>query len=507
MVTGPGATRRSVIGGIAATLLADQALSNEASAQTGAAGPRPPNIIVILADDLGYADVSAYKSDRFRTPNIDRLGSEGVRFTDGYSTAPVCCPSRAGLMTGRYQQRFGFEFNNGGAQRDLREGLGLSTDETTIAQLLKQSGYHTGAVGKWHLGSQEQFYPMIRGFDEFVGFLPGETSYIDPRRPGVHLSFGRLGDDLLSGNSQAARTFLRHPLNQIIEGSTHTIVDNGDEYLTDYFASRASDFIQRNAGIGRPYFLYVAFNPVHAPHMVTANYYDRFPNVTDHQLRVYAAMVASLDDAVGTIMHTVDASGQADNTMIYFGADHGCAMYFPGLCSCTPLRGGKLSHYEGGVRIPLMLRWPAQIKAGMVYREPVSLLDVLPTSVAAAGGKLPSDRTYDGVDLVTYLNEQKSGSPHDVLFWRRAPLFSVRQGDWKLWECSDTSGVYGSYKLLFNLKDDLNETTSLAESNPEKVKQLETLIQGWSKELIDPGWPTKNTVTFNLCGGTFTLPV
>jgi arylsulfatase A-like enzyme len=500
-------TRRVAVGGAATALLSDRLLPRSASAQPAVPSPAQPNIIVILADDLGYADVSAYKSDRFPTPNIDRLGQEGVRFTDGYSTAPVCCPSRAALMTGRYQQRFGFEYNNGGAARDLREGLGLSTDEITIAQLLKLSGYHTGAIGKWHLGSREEFHPTNRGFDEFVGFLPGETSYIDPGRLGVHLSLGSLGDELLSSNRKAARSFFRHPLNQIVEGADGTIIHNEDQYLTDYFANRASEFIERNAKIGKPYFLYLAFNAVHAPHMVTEEYYARFPDIKDHQLRVYAAMVAALDDAVGRIMDRVEASGQSSNTMIYFAADHGCAMYFPGLCSCAPLRGGKLSHYEGGTRIPFMLRWPDRIAPGLVYREPVSLLDVLPTCVAAVGGKLPTDRPYDGVELLSYLTGEKTGRPHDVLFWRRKPLFSIRQGDWKLWVSADSSGVYGTYKLLFNLKDDLNETTNLATTNPEKVEELEALIRGWSAEMIDPKWPSKRPVTFNLCGGTFTLPV
>lgn len=401
-----------------------------------AAAPRP-NIIVILADDLGYADISAYNIDRFQTPNIDRIGIQGVRFTDGYATAPVCGPSRAGLMTGRYQNRFGFEYNNGGAERDLAQGLGLAVGEVTIAQLLKEAGYHTGMIGKWHLGSQKQFYPMNRGFDEFVGFLPGETSYIDPKQPGVHVSFGPLGDNAINIQAPStvndddrsdrlgkiADTFLRGPLNQIVEGPNRQVVHNQDEYLTDYFGDRAIDFIQRSSKSGKPYFLYLAFNAVHSPHMVTAKYYDRFPQIKNHQQRVYAAMIASLDDQVGRVLDAVDASGRANSTLIYFASDNGCAMYFPGLCSCTPLRGGKLSYYEGGIRVPFMMRWPGHIRARLVYRDVVSLLDVLPTSVAAAGGKLPEDRVYDGVDLMPYLSGKKSGSPHNMLAWRALPLF------------------------------------------------------------------------------------
>ena len=277
-----------------------------------------PNVIVILADDLGYADISAYKIDRFQTPNIDRIGMEGVRFTDGYATAPVCGPSRAGLMTGRYQERFGFEYNLDQVEATSPEGLGLAVGETTIAELLRNAGYHTGLIGKWHLGSQGRFYPTNRGFDEFVGFLPGETSYMDPKQPGVHASYGPLGDNALTSQaspgvadadqerrlSRIAATFDRRSANQIIEGADRQVIHNETEYLTDYFGDRATEYIQRNAKSGKPYFLYLAFNAVHAPHMVTAKYYDRFPQIQDHQLRVYAAMVAALDDNVGRVCST-----------------------------------------------------------------------------------------------------------------------------------------------------------------------------------------------------------
>lgn len=481
-----------------------------------------PNIIVILADDLGYADISAYKIDRFHTPNIDRIGMEGVRFTDGYATAPVCGPSRAGLMTGRDQDRFGFEYNLDLAQANSPQGLGLAVGEVTIAQLLKDAGYHTGLIGKWHLGNKDQFYPTNRGFDEFVGFLPGETSYMDPTLPGVHVSYGPLGDDVLKSQmqpgiqdddadrrlSRIAGTFERRPANDIIEGDDRQVVHNEHEYLTDYFGDRAAEFIQRNAKSGKPYFLYLAFNAVHAPHMVTAKYYDRFPQIEDHQMRVYAAMVAALDDNVGRVLDAVNASGQGNNTIIYFASDNGCAAYFPSLCSCTPLRGGKLSHYEGGTRVPFMMRWPGHIQPGTVYREVVSLLDVLPTSVAAAGGRLPTDRVYDGVDLMPYLTGKKTGPPHDMLAWRRLPLFSIRQGDWKLWESvNDQTGKYGEYKLLFNLKDDLNETTNLAGRNPQKVKELEDLVHQWAKSMTDPRWPSRKPVTYNVCGTPFALPI
>lgn len=220
-----------------------------------------PNIIVILAGDLGYADISAYKINRFQTPNIDRIGLEGVRLTDGYATAPVCGPSRAGLMTGRYQERFGFEYNLGSVQASSGQGLGIAGGEVTIAQLLKNTGYHTGLIGKWHLGSEDEFYPTNRGFDEFVGFLPGETSYMDPKQPGVHASYGLLGDSAFTSQAppevadadqerrlgRIAATFARRSANQVIEGPDRRVVQNEQEYLTDYFGDRAVEYLQRDS--------------------------------------------------------------------------------------------------------------------------------------------------------------------------------------------------------------------------------------------------------------------
>ena len=494
-----------------------------------AAAPRP-NIILILADDLGYADVSAYPGGRFHTPNIARIARNGVLFTDGYATAPVCGPSRAAFLTGRYQQRFGFEYNNGPARRDLGRGLGLATGELTIAQLLQRAGYYTGMIGKWHLGSGRNFYPTSRGFDQFVGFLPGETSYIDPNAPGVHLSYGPLGDGVIHAAlgraladrkidtaadadfggkaAQAVRYFSRGPLNQIVEGPRRRIVHNAKEYLTDYFGDRAVGFIHDHAQSGRPYFLYLAFNAPHAPHMVTAKYYDRFPQIKDHQQRVYAAMIAALDENIGRVLDAVQASGEADRTLIVFASDNGCAAYFPGLCSCSPLRGGKLSYYEGGIRVPFMMRWPGHIPSGLAYRRMVSLLDVLPTAVAAAHGTLPSDRVYDGVDLTPYLTGRKRGDPHKMLAWRALPLEAIREGNWKLWESAGgEDGQYGRYQLLFDLGTDLNEAHDLAGSEPRELRRLAADISRWSSGMTAPKWPTKRPVTYDVCGRTFKLPI
>jgi arylsulfatase A-like enzyme len=501
-----------------------------AAPDTRRGAPARPNIILILADDLGYADVSAYPDGRFRTPNIEQIARDGVLFTDGYATAPVCGPSRAGLLTGRYQERFGFDYNNGPARREVSEGLGLSTGELTLAQLLQQAGYYTGMIGKWHLGSAPQFYPMNRGFDEFVGFLPGETSYIDPRLSGVSMSLGPLGDGAIdaalertaadrkidtSNDADAGRKltrlanyFSRGPLNQIIEGPRRRVVHNENEYLTDYFGDRAVSFIRNRSRSGRPYFLYLAFNAPHAPHMVTAKYYDRFPQIKDHEERVYAGMIAALDDNIGKVLDAVRSSGQADDTLIIFASDNGCAAYFPGLCSCWPLRGGKLSYYEGGIRVPFMMSWPGHIPAGIVYRPMVSLLDVLPTSVAAAGETLPAEHVYDGVDLTPYLTGHRTANPHELLAWRAPPLEAIRQGEWKLWESSGgDDDRYGKYRLLFNLGTDLNEGHNLAGSDPKEARRLAAELSRWSGAMIPPKWPTKRPATYEVCGRKFTLPI
>ena len=453
-----------------------------------------PNVIVILADDLGYADISAYGIKRISTPNIDRIGDEGVKFTDAYAAAPVCAPSRAALQTGRYPGRYGFEYNNGPPARDVAENLGLDRGEITIAQGLKALGYRTALVGKWHLGSNDDFYPTNRGYDEFVGFLTGATAYIDINLPHVRYA------DPPGVSLSAKRPRGEH--SQIVEGPDRKIVHNENEYLTEFFARRAVEYIERSAKDEAPYFLYLAFNAPHDPLVVTQKYYDRFPHIESEENRIYAAMISALDDAVGAVLDAVDRTGEADNTLIYFMSDNGCAAYIGDICACEPLRGGKLSHYEGGVRVPFMLRWPAKIPAGQVNRAVVSLMDVFPTSLIAAGGKLPEDRVYDGIDLMPIVTGEQPASTDRQLMWRRLPLVSIRSGDWKLWKSLD-----GAYTLLFNLREDPNETTNLAEREPARVRELEAAIEQWAKDLKDPSWPSRPPRTYEVCGTPFTLPI
>lgn len=480
--------------GLLAALLAAGCAGPVADDQKPAAEAARPNVVVILADDLGYADISSYGGTRMATPNIDRIAKAGVIFTDGYSAAPVCSPSRAGLNTGRHPDRFGFEFNNGPAQRDIELNLGLPKEEITLASALQGQGYHTGLVGKWHLGSNDDFYPTNRGYDEFVGLLTGATSYMSPAAPD-HIFVEVAG-------SNARPPAQRGAPNKIYEGAERKPVENEDRYLTEYLGERAVEFVKRNAPGADPYFLYAAFTAPHDPLQTTKKYWDRFPQIEDPGMRVYAAMISALDDQVGAILDAVEASGEDGNTIVYFMSDNGCAAYIQGICACEPLRGGKLSHYEGGVRVPFMMRWPDKVDAGQVYRNVVSTMDVFTTSLVAGGGALPTDRVFDGVDLAPYITGADAGLPHDQLAWRRTPHASIRAGDWKLWKSLD-----GKFTLLFNLKDDPNEATNLAEAEPAKLKELSDAFDLWAKDMKDPAWPSRPFTNYNVCGTPFELPI
>jgi arylsulfatase A-like enzyme len=478
---------------VAATLAACAgAQPEERQAPTSTGGK--PNVVVILADDLGYADISSYGGKRIATPNIDRIAQSGVIFTDGYSAAPVCSPSRAGLNTGRHPDRFGFEFNNGPAQRDIEQNLGIPKDEIILAKALQGQGYHTGLIGKWHLGSNDDFYPTNRGYDEFVGLLTGATSYMSPDAPTEIF--------VQPEGSSAVPPARRSAANKIVEGPGRTVIENEDRYLTEYLGERAVDYIKRNAASDAPYFLFTAFTAPHDPLQTTQKYYDRFPQIKDEGMRVYASMISALDDQVGAIVDAVEASGENNNTIIYFMSDNGCAAYIQGICDCQPLRGGKLSHYEGGTRVPFMMRWPGKVEAGKVYRNVVSTMDVFTTSLTAGGGSLPTDRVFDGVDLMPYLSGKDSGIPHDQLAWRRSPNASIRKGDWKMWK-----DLNGKFTYLFNLKDDPNEANNLADKEPARLKELTDAFNQWARDLKDPAWPSRPFVNYNVCGTPFELPI
>jgi arylsulfatase A-like enzyme len=456
---------------IVAALASSSALTAQRrNAQQNNPAARKPNVVIILGDDLGYCDVSMYGCKEIPTPNIDSIARQGVKFTSGYVTAPVCSPSRAGLMTGRYQQRFGFEFNAGALQRAINnKEMGLPTTEITLADVMKKAGYKTGMVGKWHLGMHEKFHPVQRGFDEYYGFLFGANSYIDPKR---------LGAQTEAIAAEALPNWPRSAQNPIYRNQAPV---EEDEYLTDAFAREAVAYIERHKS--EPFFLYAPFNAPHTPLQATQKYLDRFPRIKDPKRRVYAAMVSALDDAVGAILAKLRETGLEKDTLVVFSSDNGCATY-TGACTNDPLRYGKLTHLEGGFRVPFAMQYPAKLKAGLTYDQAISTLDLFPTAVALAGGELPKDRPYDGVNLMPYLTGQKKTSPHEILCWRNGPNAAIRKGSWKLFKAGDNY-------WLFDLSKDVGEQKNLAAQLPKFVEELKKELVKWEAQMKEPLWPCR----------------
>jgi arylsulfatase A-like enzyme len=424
-----------------------------------------PNIIIFLADDLGYAGVGVNGCKDIPTPHIDSIAKNGVRFTDGYATHSVCSPSRAGLMSGRYQHRVGFEHNSG-PERFAAANFGLPRTEPTLAERLKAAGYATGMVGKWHIGFKEGLRPHERGFDYHFGFLSGARTYLP----------GKADNDPLIRNG--------HP------------VTDEKEYLTDAFAREGVAFLDRSQD--KPFFLYVAFNAVHAPMEATEPYLARFPNLTGTR-RIHAGMVAAMDDAVGRVLGKVRSLGQEENTLIFFYSDNGGPTPQT-TASNEPLRGYKGQFYEGGIRVPFLAQWKGKLPAGMVYREMVMGFDCHATALAASGtGFQPvsgqgirqagSLSHLDGVNLLPFLLGKQTGRPHGQLFWRAGEKHAARVGDWKL--VQDRGGE----AQLFNLKDDISEATDLAAKEPAKLKELQAAYAAWDKQMMPAQWVRQDART------------
>lgn len=428
------------------------------------AQPRPPNIVVIVTDDMGYADIGVHGSKDIPTPNIDALARLGIRFTDAYVSGPYCSPTRAGFLTGRYPQRFGHEFN---LDLTAHMDFGLPLSETTLADRLKAAGYRTGLFGKWHLGAVDRFHPMARGFDEFFGFLGGQHSYLDAQ-------LGSL-NPLLDGRKPVAAT----------------------AYLTDALTDRAVDFIKRQKS--RPFFLYLAFNAVHIPMQATDKYLARFPHIADQQRRTYAAMLSAMDDGIGRTLAALRAEGLEENTLIIFFNDNGGPTMIGTTIngsSNAPLRGSKRQTWEGGIRVAFIIRWKGHLSEGKTDARPIIQLDVLPTALAAAGVQPQPQGKLDGVNLLPFLTGKKSGPPHEALYWRLGENMAIRKGNWKLvktserplrdldpattWDLSDAG--------LYNLAEDIGENNNLAATHPGKVRELAEAWLRWNKELAKPLW-------------------
>jgi len=410
---------------------------------------RRPNIIVILADDLGYGGVGVQGCTDIPTPNIDSIAQNGVRLTNGYVSCPVCSPTRAGLMTGRYQQRFGHEHNPGPPQ-SADTNFGLLATETILPEHLKAHGYATGMFGKWHLGYSGDSVPTKRGFDEFYGFLAGAHPYV----PGQV-----------------------DPANPIMRGTEPV---EAPEYLTDALAAEACSFIERQAA--GPFFLYLPFNAVHAPLQATDKYLARFAGIADEKRRTHAAMLSAMDDAVGAVIGKLRDLGLEENTLVFFISDNGGPT--PSTTSSNlPLRGYKGETWDGGIRVPFMAQWKGRLPAGKVYDLPAIALDVLPTAVTAVGGAIEAGWNLDGVDLVPYLSGEKTEAPHEDLYWRFGEQWAIRRGDWKLVLARGLTTP-----ALYNLTQDISETTDLAATEAARLAELQQAYDEWNAQLIPPRW-------------------
>ncbi|WP_426168382.1 sulfatase-like hydrolase/transferase [Sandarakinorhabdus sp. DWP1-3-1] len=480
---------------------------------TAPAGQRPPNIILIMADDLGYNDISLTGTGAggVATPNIDAIGHDGVVFSNGYAGNATCAPSRAALMTGRYPTRFGYEFtptdtrlpawfptslfrpdamfartiaefpstsehkaifDEEAARRAAQPGAkGVPASEITIAEQLKSRGYHTLHLGKWHLGEAKGMRPEDQGFDESLGFIIGGQKFLPDDDPNVVNSkqdFDPI-DKFLWANL---------PFSVQYNGSPRFAPD---KYMTDYLTDQAVTTIKANRN--RPFFLYLAYNAPHTPLQALKADYDALSQIKDHRLRVYAAMIRSVDRGVGRVMAELKRQGLDDNTLVIFTSDNGGANYI-GLPDINrPYRGWKATFYEGGTHVPFMMRWPGRIAPGSTYREMISHFDIYATASAAAGAPLPLDRRVDGVDVLPFVEGKASGAPHQALFWRSGRYRVVRDGNWKL-----QSLDLPRQDLLYDLAADPTERTDVAAAHPAVVSALQARLKAHDAQQQPPAW-------------------
>lgn len=435
---------------------------------------QPPNLVVILADDLGYADVGFNGCTDIPTPNIDRIARDGVVFTDAYVTFTVCAPSRAGLLTGRYPQRFGFE-RNPSYQPDNPQ-IGLSLEEQTLAEALHPAGYTSALVGKWHLGAHERFHPLRRGFDEFFGLVGGGKRYFPELLTRVNTADARNEWD-----------------------SYHTQITRGFEpvkttrYLTDEFTHEALEFLRRRGSPGtadKPFFLFLAYNAPHGPLEAPPEEIAKFSHIDGEKRRPYAAMISVMDRGIGELLDLLEERKLAENTLVVFLSDNGGATYTDGSRN-TPLRGGKSELWEGGWRVPMAMRWPGVFAAGGKYSQPVSSMDIFAT-IAAANALMPDPkRPLDGVNLRPYVRGEVTGAPHERIYLRMFDhgAFAVREGDYKIVRPKRAkTATENAAVQLYNIADDISEKRNLASGESERLKRMRLDYERWNAQLIEPAF-------------------
>ena len=474
----------------------------QAPASTPAEGPRPPNIVLIVADDLGYNDISlnggGVAGDAVPTPHINSIAHNGINFSNGHAGNATCSPSRAAMMTGRYPTRFGFEFTSvpmsfsrniaefkskglhpviyhadREAQMPAFESQGVPTSEIMLPKLLKQADYHSIHIGKWHMGENASMGPNAHGFDETLGFLQGGMMFLEADDPNV---------------VNAQQDF--DPIDQFLWAAAPFGVsyNNGEAfkpatYVTDYFTDEALQAIKANKD--RPFFMYLAYNAPHTPLQATREDYDALPQIKDHTRRVYAAMIRNLDRNIGRVLAELKAQGLDQNTLVIFTSDNGGAHYI-GLDDLNkPYRGWKATFFEGGTRVPFFMQLPGVIAPGSQFTAPVSHFDIFATSAALAGVQPPADRVIDGVNLIPFARGEQGGRPHEQMFWRSGAYQVARSGDWKLQVNETQDKVW-----LFNLQDDPTEQHNLGDAEPARVKELLAQLAEFNSQQKAPLWPS-----------------
>lgn len=445
-----------------ALLFAVQVIFGCTAQTTASPKSNKPNIILLFADDAGYADFGFQGSMEMKTPNLDKLASEGVRFTQAYVTHPTCGPSRAGLMTGKSQYRFGYEENNVPTYMSAVSAvdgidMGLPLEEVTMADYLKQLGYTTAIFGKWHLGGADRFHPTKRGFDEFFGFRGGARSYFEYTDPP------------------------QDPQNKLERGFGN--FEEHDGYLTDVLGDEATKFVEKSAKANTPFFAFLSFNAVHTPMDAKPEDLAEFPNLQGKR-KIVAAMGLSMDRAIGQVMNKLKELGIDENTIVVFTNDNG-GPTDANASSNLPLSGIKATHLEGGLRVPFLMKYPEKLKANTTYDLPISTFDLLPTFYKAAGGDITTLKAIDGVDLVPYIKGIKTERPHETFFWKRDARAVMRKGDWKLIRFPDRPAE------LFYLPDDEMELNNLADKEPERYLQMYKELFAWEATLERPRWLLK----------------
>jgi len=482
-----------IISSILRPVAEHQAVTWQAGPTEPSGNQQPPNIVLIVADDLGFNDITFYgggiAGGSVPTPNIDAIASEGMHFTNGYAGNGTCAPSRAALLTGRFATRSGFEFTpvspefarlvaGDGFIEENAENyppsseLGLPGSELTLPEMLKTKGYHSVALGKWHLGASEGMRPVDQGFDEFLGFLPGAALFMEE-------------DDENVVNSK--QDF--DPIDKFLWANLKYAVqhNNGerfhpDSHMTDYFSRQAVRVVEANRN--RPFFMYLAYNAPHTPLQAEKTDYDALHHITDHTERTYAAMLRGLDRGIGQVLEALENNGISDNTIVIFTSDNGGAGYV-GLPDLNkPYRGWKITFFEGGIHAPYFIRWPKKIPAGSHYDSAVAHIDIFSTVLAAAGIALPDDRIIDGVNVLDYALHEPQLSLSRPLFWRTGGYKVVQLDGWKL-QLQEQNGK----TWLYNLNDDPTEQRNLNTSHPEKLSQLQETLYALDAQMAQPLWP------------------